>query len=380
MVGTVSSGELSAASHAAALEGVRFAVATVDDDAAIRQLLHETPMRGAVSVTFEREPHYFAGAGIAGANDQTIVAYDRDRLLCIGRCTTREAWVNGEVRRVGYLAELRLHPRAQGRFDILRGGYRFFRELHAPAPADVYFTSIAADNLRARRLLERGAPGLPRYTFLAEFATLLIPVGRVSDVASGSVVPNAPYPQLVDFLNASARRHQLAAHWTAERLESLGAHGLARHDFVAIRSARGELLGCAALWDQRAFRQTKIHAYGGALRRARPLLNLLAPLLGRPRLPAPGTVLAQAFASPLACAPEQPAALLAVVNTLRRAAAARGLDWLTLGFAASDPRVATLQSRFRCRTYRTRLYRVGWPGEPAFAFDARPFQPEVALL
>ena len=35
---------------------VTFSTATAADDAAIRRLLRENPMRGAIRVTFEREP------------------------------------------------------------------------------------------------------------------------------------------------------------------------------------------------------------------------------------------------------------------------------------------------------------------------------------
>src|SRR5439155_767942 len=100
------------------------------------------------------------------------------RLVCMGRCTWRECWVDGTARRVGYLAELRLDATARGRFGILRDGYGFFGALQRDDPADLYFTSIAADNDRARRLLESGGRGLPAYDFLAELSTLLIAVPR----------------------------------------------------------------------------------------------------------------------------------------------------------------------------------------------------------
>ena len=133
MAGTIADRELS----------TRFASATEADDAAIRRLLRDNPMRGAVSVTFEREPDYFRGANVAGGEDQTIVAFDDGRLVCMGRCTQRECWVNGTARRVGYLGELRLDAAARGRFGILRDGYGFFHELQRDGPAALYFTSIA---------------------------------------------------------------------------------------------------------------------------------------------------------------------------------------------------------------------------------------------
>ena len=157
MVGTAAHGQLNARSGA---RGLRFALATPADDAAIRRLLRTTPMRGAITLTFEREPNYFCGASVAGAEDHTIVAKEGDTLLCIGRCTTRSTWVNGQIRRVGYLAELRLAESAHGRLDVLRGGYRFFHALHEASPAEWYFTSIASDNRRARRFarLRSGCP------------------------------------------------------------------------------------------------------------------------------------------------------------------------------------------------------------------------------
>src|SRR5437762_6320955 len=103
---------------------VRFALATAADDPAIRRLLRENPMRGAIALSFEREPDYFHGA-YTGTDDQTILAFDGDQLICMGRCSVRMRYLNGEIRRDGYLADLRLDAAAQGRFDILRRGYKF---------------------------------------------------------------------------------------------------------------------------------------------------------------------------------------------------------------------------------------------------------------
>src|SRR5207248_939899 len=81
----------------------------------------------------------------------------------------------------------------RGRFAILRDGYDFFHTLQRDNPADLYFTSIAADNDRARRLLENGARGLPKYSFLAELDTLLVAVRRrVAATPSSQAVSAAP--------------------------------------------------------------------------------------------------------------------------------------------------------------------------------------------
>ncbi|HEY2952460.1 MAG TPA: hypothetical protein VGK40_07755, partial [Verrucomicrobiae bacterium] len=110
--------------------------------------------------------------------------------------------------------------------------------------------------------------------------------------------------------------------------------------------------------------------------------NLITRVTGGPRLPAVGETLASAFVSHLTVAPDHPGALLDLLSELRAAAATRGLEFLTLGFAANDPRLATLHRKFRCREYRSRICLVRWPdvGNSAGELDGRILAPEVALL
>ncbi len=371
MAGTAADCELS----------TRFAVAAAADDAAIRRLLRENPMRGAISLSFDREPDYFRGANLAGGEDQTIVAFADGRLVCMGRCTERECWVNGASRRVGYLGELRLDATARGRFAVLRDGYGFFHDLQRDDPAELYFTSIAADNDRARRLLERGARGLPRYDFLGELDTLLVAVPRRPTATKLRVEVATPdrLPDMLRVLNAG--RHQLAAVWTVERLHALAAHGLPLNRFL-LGLDGNEVVACGALWDQRSFRQTVIRGYSRPLTVARPAVNFASRVLGTPRLPPVGSVLAHAFLSPLACVSGAEALLPDFLEAFLPLASQIGAEFLTLALPTLDPRLSRLRHRFSTRTYRSRLYRVDWPELTPVGFRGTdgPFLPDVALL
>ena len=380
MAGPAASGQLTAP---ASTRPVRFARATADDDDAIRRLLRDNPLSGSISLSFEREPSYFAGAPLAGATEATILAYENARLVCMGRCTTRSATLDGTVKRVAYLGELRLDATAVNRRSILRGGYRFFRELPAAPPADFTFTSIAADNHRALRLLERGLPGFPTYTFLNEFVTLVLPVPRRPLRSALPTTPASPdrLDALVILLNAHAARHSLAPVWTTANLLALARHGLLLEHFH-LSFAGSRLVASAAIWDQRAFRQTVIRGYEPALAAARPLLNLSARLVGTPRLPPVGSTLAHAYLSPLALAADHDAALPDFVAANLNAARTRHLEFLTLGLVATDPRLPLLVKRFRPRLYRSRLYRVTWPDDPptSLSLGSAPLWPEVSFL
>lgn len=360
---------------------LRFDIAAVGDDADIRRLLRENPMPGRISLSFEREPNYFADAKLSGEIKQTIVARDGGQVVCVGSCTIRQRFVNGHPARVGYLGGLRLDANHSGSFEILRLGYDFFHQLQADAPADFYFTSIAADNQRARRFLERGLPGMPSYEFIGEFVTLLLPAK--SGRANPSVVTNQnPHPeQLLSLLDACNREHQLAPCWSPQELETFSTLGLKLNDFKLLADS-GRIEAAAALWDQRVFKQTVVSDYALSLLRVRPVLNLAARFANGTRLPAIGEVLRNAYVSHLALNPNQPDLLLRLIAELRGDAARRGIELLTLGFAANDPKLAVMRRNFRCREYYSRLYIVRWSdcGGVARELDKRALAPEVALL
>jgi hypothetical protein len=338
---------------------VQFAEATHADDAEIRGLLRETPMRGAISITLEREPNYFADAEIPGESRQTIVARENDKVVCVGSCVTRDLFVNGRPRRVGYLGGLRLAATHAGRFDILRRGYQFFSELQHDDPAEFYFTSIASDNRRARDFLEASIRGLPKYEFLCDYATLVIPskLGKM---------PSASTPLQLN----SNPSHQFASVWTEQKLTALERLGFKNSYLV---SDKGE---CAGLWDQRWFKQTVIRGYSGWLRFARPIINTL----GLGHLPEVGESLSNAIVCGLN-APD-PNTAVALLSNLRSLAAKRGISYISLGLSGNDPRMATIIRTLPCRIYNSRIYLVRWPdiGGAAADLDARLISPELAFL
>ena len=294
---------------------VPFALATQADDADIRRLLRENPMPGQITLTLEREPDYFADTGLPGTEKQTIIANEGGRVVCAGSCATRERFVNGQPHRVGYLGGLRLDARVTGRFDILRRGYEFFRELQADNPADFYFTSIAADNAPARKFLERGLPGMPAYEFIGEFVTALLPVKSLVPIRPGLETNNLNINELLECLDNHGRDYQFSACWSARELSALQSLNLKAGNFRIIRDS-GRIHACAALWDQRAFKQTVIRGYTPWLATTRPAVNFAAGIIGTPHLPAVGSTLAHAFLSHFTVAPERMDVLPGLVTKL----------------------------------------------------------------
>jgi hypothetical protein len=182
-------------------------------------------------------------------------------------------------------------------------------------------------------------------------------------------------------LNEHGRRYQFATVWTEERLGDLAARGLPL-ERILLAKRDGNLAACGGVWDQRRFRQTVIGGYSGLLRLAFPIVNRIHQALGRPRLPAPASAVAQALLSPLAFEKGAELLLPAFVEACFPCAASAGVEWLTVSLPDHDLRVAELRRRFHVRAWPSRLYRVRWPESVPIQDVLTPatLWPEVGLL
>jgi hypothetical protein len=335
--------------------------------------MRRSVMPGAVRIAFTREPDYFASDGLAGADDVTVVARRGEAVVGSGRCSIYPLARNGMPARIGYLGLLRVTDSTREAARLIREGYELLGT-EVQHRADCFFTSIATENARARRVLERGGRlGLPRYDALCELVTIIAPVRR----GPAKVSQHADAGELVEFLSRGSRLFHLSLDWDATVLRQLQRHGVDAREFVVVRR-QDRIAGAAAIWDQRAFRQTVIDGYDGALATWRPLINVALVMLGRLPLPAPGSSLAQGAL--LGATVRDPDDWPELWRQLQAQAADRGLDWLTISREARDPELPVLRRLARGREYRTILYDVTWPGGRKAIWDSRLFRPEVGLL
>jgi hypothetical protein len=352
---------------------LRYDVAGPSDDADLARLLRELPLGGRVEVSLEREPSVLEAARITGDRQEFLIARDEATGAAegFGGRFEMDAYINGDVARLGYLGELRLSHGGRRRLGhAILGAYEAMRALHERGTTSFYFTTIVSDSLAARRLLESGLRGLPVYRPFDRLLSFVIATrgrrrgGRGDHLLrSGETVG---LPAIASHLEAHGRGRQLHAVWTEQSLGPGGrCPGLALEDFLVIEE-KGRIAGLLGLWDQRAFKQSVVRGYAPALSLLRPAYNLVAPLLGRAALPAPGTRLETAFLSHIAVREAGAAILLALVDAACARAAARGLDYAAIGLSARDPLAGALERAFSCYRYESEIYLVYWPdGEAA---------------
>jgi hypothetical protein len=110
----------------------------------------------------------------------------------------------------------------------------------------------------------------------------------------------------------------------------------------------------------------------------RPLVNLAAPLAGMPRLPPPGSPLAQVYLSHVAVDNDEPGVFRLLLTAGLTLARRRGFDIALAGFATANPFAAILQRR-RAAIYRSLLHTVHWQ-DGAAALAPRLPHVEIAVL
>ena len=364
-------------------------LAEAADDAEIRRLLREHALAGAITLTLEREPDSTIAAAIEGDVYRTMIARETvsGRIAGIASRSERPRFINGQVTRIGYLGQLRTNLRGHRVASLLDEGFAFCRALHERGPVSAYLTAIVEDNHRARRMLcGLRSSAAPTFVRKGTLTTVAIPRGRQRgrfsttgiEIRTGSA---ELLDDIVNCLNRNGRRHQFAPLWSVDDLIStVRTPGLSVDDFlVATRGCR--VVGCAALWDQRGFKQAVVRGYSPQLARWRRLINLAAPLFRMPALPPIGSPLDFVYLSHVAVDDDRGDVMAALLVEARRRLEP-GVRYMVTAFSDGSPLLAAASRVARHRTYRSGLYLAFWPDgrQLAASIDSRLPHPEVAIL
>ena len=367
---------------------LEFELATSKTEGDFRRLLRENALDGNINLLLTREPDAFHAAAISGDSYELMLAYRQNprKLVGGGARFELDAYVNGEIARIGYLGELRVHGGFQQRRTLLLEAYRAMRKCHEAGNAAVYITTIISDNKSTRRLLEASLSDMPTYQPLEEMVTLTIPARQAATIRAPDVQVEQDsavrFEELAERLNSTGRNYQFHPVWSTETLLSPNrCRDISVSDFFVARDADG-IKGTLCLWDQRTFKQSVVAAYSKKLSRVRPFFNIVAPVLRQPRLPPPGCQLESAFLSHLSVDPDDDATLLALVRKAGQTALSRGIDYIMLGLATRNRFCEILQKRFSCHRYSSMIYLVYWEDgrEYACKIDDRIPHPEMAIL
>lgn len=362
--------------------GVIYRKANKDDDEIIKSILRQNEMESWVTLSTEHEPSYFASTDLFGKTE-TILAFRKDETTStVGMCSymNMPTHVNGKQVHAGYLGELRVFPKFRNKLSIVRHGFKSLKILSEYQDDIPYwFTSLARENMVARRLLEANLKGMPVYRPRGDMVTMAFPVksGKRSNILQRAQLSDVS--ALVKFYNQQASYYQYSPVLTGDWLRGLnGQNGLHLHDFWVLKD--GDLIcACFALWDQRKFKQTVVRGYHFPLNIIRQPYNLFASLSGRVALPAIGEQINYIFIAFLALDETVKTECKVILSSALDLVKTRNADMAMLGLSTQNPIVNELTPLPK-QPYYTCIESVTWSTHSSFDLDDRAVQPEIAIL
>jgi len=337
------------------VSGLAVQPARPDDLPALRALLGERPMSGAVRLALVPGPD----ADLGGERRHVLVVRDGGRVIGTGTRTVRDVWLAGRRARVGFLTRLRFAP-GTCLLARLQAGFAAIDATRRPDEAAFDLTTIVDDNGPARRLLQRGLLGLPRYVPVAALDTLVFAAGRSRPARDGGprLATDGDREAIADFLRHEWRGRKLAPAWQAADLHADG-DGPAPQDTLLLEEG-GAIVAVGALRDRRLHESVVVAGYAPWLALLRRPLNIGQAVLGRPALPPPGAALALGHVAALAVRDGDAPRAVALLAGLRGLARERGLRLLAASLAGDSPLRAPLRRAFAARSYRSTLHAVAW--------------------
>ncbi len=343
------------------------------DEPKLRKLLRQTPMEGAYKVAFLCEPDYFAAASVQGQFVQTFAMRDtqKDEVVGMGTRAIKSCFVNGKPADIGYLSGLRGNPEYRKSMGLIRG-YKVFHQYHNDNRAKLYLSTIIEDNHHARAILESGRCSMPVYHDIGRFCSKAIGLRQkvplnFDNSISIKTLSHEDMPQVLEFMNIEGAKKQFFPHYRSSDFNSdQGVLRGLKSDDIFIAFSNNRILGIAATWDQREFKQSMIVGYKPLIKVIRPLINAGLGALRYPRLPKPGNKL-NYFSLALVCIKDDSMNIFgALLNKIVNKNKGK-YDFMMAGLHEKDP-LARCLALYKGISYSSRLYVVYWPdGKSEFA-------------
>lgn len=309
--------------------------AEASDAEGLLALNRACPAEGELALTFDRSPDPFALPRLLGEGSRHAVidAEGGGLKACGALATFPSMHLGGELRRLMYAYDLRVHPDAR-RGLALKRLYDFLTRWGQEAGCSLGFTTVMGGNGAMAPVLA-GKGGLVPYR---EVATM-------QNAALMILGPRLPVPGLRVRLAGADDAEAMAEAWARWqgpkafapdlRPEGLAAELVGGPGQWWVAERRGRLVAMAHEWDQRAMKRLVVHRLPATMSALRPAYNRVAPWLGGAALPGPGEAMPYVYLTRPAA--EDAQALRALYVAVLNAKLGQGLLYLATMLDAKDP-------------------------------------------
>jgi hypothetical protein len=335
----------------------------------LRQLVRDVAVPGSFGLAYAREPAFFAQERRLGARETHWGAREDGTLKALLSLQVRPAWVGGRPASLGWVHQWRFHPGLRQRLSVVRRGAALLRGRAQDGCDWVLAVGMDGQEGLAGHLL-RSTGDLPRAAPRDRVDTHYLAPRAGKAPASGFLAGAAQVPaaEWWSGYRAHARAHQFS--WRVPNPSGFPAWARP----LTLRQGRRLMAG--ALWHPRPERQMLLRRMPPGLALLRPLFNLVAPRLGKPRVPAIGQELRSGYLSLLWHAPGAAGAALELMAGAL--ALEPGLP-LTASVTEGQALAGKVAPALGGWTLHSRLMLLTW-AKPRRWPDGRPAQVDAGFL
>jgi len=337
------------------------------DAAQLLRIYESGDFPGDVSVLYTRRPDPIQSLRHEGEKTVIPVVRDLEKGLIVGMgaCVIRKAYINGEIRRTGYLTGLKSLPDYRLRVPLISQTYRYLYE-QTRDEVDVYYTTILKDNAAAQKMLAKKRPGMPEYRRVGDYTVYCLRTGVRTRAAKGWTLDKGSLAELEGLDIWQPERYDFSPPDTA-------LYGLEDGDVFFLRDPAGQVAAACSLWNQKSWKQYIITGYRGLYKW---LSRVPLKLTGYPDLPRAGAPVNYAALSLLTVREGDLAAAAQLIRLVAEKAA--GVDFLMLGLFENHP-LQPVMAKMKCVRYQSILYTVHW-ADGGLEIGDRPVNLEIGLL
>lgn len=352
-----------------------------EDDKAIRRIIRNTQMKSPISIVFNRHPSYFDSLRIEGHDHITIVGRDPGGTVRgFGTCVFRKVFINGSVKTMGYLHNLRLEKDFRDGYSLALG-YKKFAESADSYDACCYLTSILKSNKAARRILTSGKAGLPSYVPMTDYRTFIIKSG-VKKSKSGQHIKKYEdnyRDRLYEFITEYGSKHNFFPYLTKEELFDSVRMEINRANLYFIERDN-RIRALASLWDISRIKQLYVASYSPVIKFIRPFHNLLSSIRKTPGLPPVNKQLSYSYIFPLINNDAGGSDMTALIDKLSALSRKNGNEFFITGCPENASVEPVLKSYPHIRM-DSAIYAVNWNRDTGIdQLTESPLHIEVARL
>ena len=353
-----------------------------ENSAELCQLIRSAPMSGAISISLEREPDYFHAARVQGADASILIARDSNtgEAAGVGAINRRLVYVNGSLQQVAYLSDLRIPSKYRGS-RLLALAYAHIRE-HLLKGDDFAQTIVVQDNLKALSLLTSGRAGLPKYFPCGDYTCPAVLIGSPASHLSTSLeilrATTEHIPAMQSFFDTHASKKQFYPYYNFSSLGNAYMLNQSLENFF-LAFDKGFLVGIVGVWDQGAYKQTRIQGYSGPLRWLRPLINSVSTFTSGFTLPPPGSVIPSFYLHSMVIKDDDYRIFSQLIAAIRRTFNKSGYAYFLCGLDARDPLRQSLQG-LKTRSFGGRHFLVSFGNDPRVKLRSGLFYLEAARI